>query len=273
MPLDIRVGPRAPSVPECLSFKATIPSEPVPDFEALAEPIRKDFRRYHDLSRRGDNALLTALHRAGVEFFPVVRRNPADFDKAQRKKGIRARILEIQAIVFLFGNVDRKAAHKWARAASWLGKNCAQMTSAEMLKVAKDKRGMSGIANIVKKQKEAQEARATLMGMGEPENEVKLFEEIQAVLESVEPNILIRPAGEFGGVDDKISLYLGVRYSSGHEGIYEVPLTDGTDYRRFAMAIRRESEPVRTIEATWDEVEDAADQGVGEQEVEEAEAV
>jgi hypothetical protein len=132
----------------------------VPDFEALAEPIRKDFHRYHDLSRRGDAALLKLLHRADVEFFPVVRRNPGDFDRARRKKGIRAKVLEIQAILFLFGTVDRMVVHKWARAASWLGKNCPQMTSAEMLKVAKDHRGMSGIADIVKKQKQAQEARA-----------------------------------------------------------------------------------------------------------------
>jgi hypothetical protein len=124
---------------------------------------------------------------------------------------------------------------------------------------------MCGIADLVKKQKQAQQARdeATLIRNSEQTHEVKVFEEIQAVLESVEPDILIRPEGRYGGTDDKISLYLGVQYSSGHEGIYEVPVTDETLYRRFAISIRRKSEPVRTREATWDEIEEVSDGKAG----------
>jgi len=127
----------------------------------------------------------------------------------------------------------------------------------------------------MKKRKQAQDARtkALLTGKREPTNETKLIEEIQAVLESVEPNILIRPEAKFGKTEDKISLYLGVRCSSGHEGLYEVLLKDVTHYRRFAISVRRNSEPVRTREATWDEVEEAGSRGLERQGAKEAETV
>src|SRR6266446_8100364 len=53
--------------------------------------------------------------------------------------------------------------------------------------------------------------------------------------------------------------------ASGHEGLYEVLLKDVTHYRRFAISVRRNSEPVRTREATWDEVEEAGSRGLERQ--------
>jgi hypothetical protein len=53
------------------------------------------------------------------------------------------------------------------------------------------------------------------------------------------------------------------------QGLYEVPVTDETVYRRFAMAIRRSSRPVGTTEATWE----VADQPLEHEYLEESQPV